>query len=230
MGAAVRRFLRILAEISLYLKGCIVKVSLAILLALILTPGVTSTTAQTPTTLSGFQVIAERQYAAETESTIDTTGDGVFLASARVYLFDNEQAAEPTWNTLVDAESIATDLGDEADDKLVREELEQMGDRGMALSISVELDAGATAEYRSVMTQRGAMIVTVTMIAGSADAATIADDIAAAMIDREPGTSPSVYDGYGASTGGVWEVFLPQDAEELTGLTAYLDKETRPSS
>ncbi len=201
--------------------------SIALLSLLVFTPTVQ---AQTPAALTGLQVIAERQYAAETESVIDTTSKGVFLASARVYLFDDEQAAEPAWDTLVDAESITADLGDDADDKLIRDELETMGDRGVALSVSIELDAGATAEYRSVMTQRGAMIVTVTVIAGSADAAKIADDIAAAMIDREPGTSPSVYDGYGASTGGVWDVFLPQDAEELTGLTAYLDKETRPGS
>lgn len=186
--------------------------------------------AQTPTAIAGLQVVPEPQYASETESTIDTTTDGVYLVSARVYLFDDEDAASPAWETLVSADSITTDLGDEAEDKLIREELDDLGDRGMAISVSVELAEGEWAEYRSVMTQRGAMIVTVTAITGSADAAMIADDIAGEMIEREPSTAPSVYDGYGASTGGVWDVFLPQDADQLTGLTAYLDKETRPSN
>lgn len=210
------------------LKGQIVKLFISFLLAVfLLTPSVS---AQTPTAITGLQVIAERQYASETETAIDTTKDGVYLVSARVYLFDDEAAAAPAWETLVSAESITTDLGDDAENKLVREELKDVGDRGLAMSVSVELEKGETAEYRSVMIQREAMIVTVTAIAGSVDSAKIADDIAGAMIERDPSTAPAVFDGYGASTGGVWDVFLPQNAKELSGLTAYMDKETRPSN
>lgn len=186
--------------------------------------------AQTPAAISGLQVIAERQYADETRGPIDTSSDGVFLASARVYLFDSPEDAESTWDTLAAAESIERDLSEE-DDTVSYEkfEVEDLGDRAMVVSLSAEISENETGAFRTMIVQQGEMIVTVTVIAGSMGAAEIADDIAAAMIEREPGDDAAVYDGNGSSSGGVWEVFLPSDADELGDLKSYADKETRPA-
>ena len=186
--------------------------------------------AQTPVAIEGLEVIAERQYATDVSGTVDSSSDAVFLASARVYLFDSMPNADSTWETLIAAESVAADLPE--DDESVtyeRIELEEVGDRGMVLSLSAELADDETAVFRTVIIQQGEMIVTVTVIASSVEAAEIADDIATVMAERKPGEDESVYDGNGRSTGGVWEVFLPADADELGELRSYADKETRPS-
>lgn len=185
--------------------------------------------AQTPVVIEGLQVIAERQYAVDTQGAIDTSGEGVFLASARVYLFDDVKNADSTWKTLVANESVEKDLP--KDDSVVYEktELDDIGDRAMALHIEATMDNGEQGTFRTVITQRDAMIVTATVIAGSPEGAARADEIATAMIERDPSDTESVYDGLGSSTGGVWDVFLPADADELKGLTAYADKETRPA-
>lgn len=186
--------------------------------------------AQTPVAIDGLQVIAERQYSTDPTQPIDTGDDAVFLASARVYLFDSPEHAESTWETLTAAESIEQDLPED-DDSVTFEktELEDVGDRAMVISLSAELSEGDTGVFRTAIIQRGAMIVTVTAIAGSVESAQIADNIAIAMIDRELGESDAEYDGMGESTGGMWEIFLPADAEELGDLHAYADKETRPA-
>lgn len=187
--------------------------------------------AQTPVAIDGLQVIAERQYATDPAATIDTSEGGVFLVSARVYLFDSPEDSDSTWATLVAAESMERDIPLD-DDSITYEktEMEDVGDRGMILSLTADIDDGETGAFRTVLIQNGSMIVSVTAIAGSTDDATIADDIATAMSEREPGDDEAEYDGTGASTGGVWDVFLPTDAEELGDLQAYADKETRPAA
>jgi hypothetical protein len=186
-------------------------------------------TAQTPVVIEGLQVIAERQYAVDTQGAIDTSGEGVFLASARVYLFEDAENADSTWKTLVANESVEKDLPD--DDSVVykKTELDDVGDRATALHIEATMDNGEQGTFRTVIAQRDAMIVTATVIAGSSKSAERADEIATAMIERDPSDTEPTYDGLGSSTGGVWDVFLPADADELKGLTAYADKETRPA-
>lgn len=210
------------------LKGFTLKFSLLLASIFLLLPQISH--AQTPTAIAGLEVIAERQYATDVSGTIETSSNNVFLASARVYLFSNADDAESTWEALTAAESIEDDL-DEGDDSVTYEKIEvdDIGDRAMVLSLTADISDEETGAFRTMMIQQGAMIVTVTVIAGSAESAEIADDIAIAMIEREPGDNESVYDGNGGSTGGVWEIFLPADAEELGDLKAYADKETRPA-
>lgn len=186
--------------------------------------------AQTPVAIDGLEVIAERQYASDPGATIDTLDGGVYLASVRVYLFATPDDAESTWDTLVAAESVAGDLPE--DDPSVsyeKTEVEDVGDRATVLSLSAEISEGETGAFRTMIVQQDTMIVTVTAIAGSVEEAEVADAIATSMIEREPGESESEYDGMGGSTGGVWEIFLPADADELGELQAYADKETRPA-
>lgn len=186
--------------------------------------------AQTPVALEGLDVIAERQYATDPQGTIDADSGGVFLASVRVYLFDSPESAESTWDTLVAAESVESDLP-EGDDSFTYEktELDDVGDRAMILSLSADISEDETGAFRTMIVQKESTIVTVTAIASSVEDAKIADDIAMAMIEREPGDGEAEYDGTGSSTGGVWEIFLPEDADELGDLQAYADKETRPA-
>jgi len=189
----------------------------------------TTASAQTPVAIEGLQVIAERQYAAETGNAIDTEQDGVYLVSARVYQFDSREHADSTWETLVSADVVAADIPED-DESISYEttELEDIGDRATVLSLSAEMEDNRVGAFRTMVIQEDAIIITVTVIAGSTEAATVADHIAIAMSKRNAGDSESTYDGTGKSTGGVWDIFLPADAEELAGLTAYADKETRP--
>lgn len=186
--------------------------------------------AQTPVVIEGLEVIAERQYAVETQDTIDTSTGGVFLVSARVYLFDKADNANSTWDTLVANESVEKDLPNDDSVKYEKTEREDVGDRAMVLHIETSEGAGEPGAFRTIIIQRDSMIVTATVIAGSSESAAIADEIGKAMIEREPGENDSIYDGTGKSRGGVWDVFLPADAEPLQGLMAYADKETRPSN
>lgn len=205
------------------------RIALYLLLTLIfLLPQVT--TAQTPVALDGLNVIAERQYIAEGADEIDTSSEGVMLVTARVYLLDEPEAAESTWETLVAAQTIEDDLPED-DDSFTYEkiELEDVGDRAVVLNLSAKISESETGVFRTIMIQQGTTIVTVNAIAGSTEAVEIADSIAKAMIQREPGDGDSTYDGMGASTGGVWEVFLPADADELAGLDAMADRETHPA-
>lgn len=189
-----------------------------------------TTLAQTPIAIDGLQIIAERQYATAPDQPLDADAEGLFVVSARVYLFDSPDHAETTWDTLVAAESIEQDLPED-DDSVTYEktELEDVGDRAMVLSLSAEMPEGDTGAFRTVIIQNETMIVTVTAIASSVEAAEAADVIAIAMSEREPADTEAEYDGLGGSTGGVWEIFLPVDAEELGDLQAYADKETRPA-
>ncbi len=198
------------------------------LVVLLFSPAITH--AQTPAAIEGLEFILERQYASDTEGALDPDSEGVYLVSARVYQFDAAENADSTWETLVAAESVAADIPED-DDSVSYEstELEDVGDRATVLSLSAELDGGRVGAFRTIIIQTDATIVTVTAIAGSSDAALIADDIGIAMSEREAGDDDTNYDGMGGSTGGGWEIFLPADAEELGGLQAYADKETRPA-
>ena len=186
--------------------------------------------AQTPVAIEGLQVIAERQYASETEGTIDTSGDGAFLVSVRVYVFDSSDHADSTWGTLVANESVERDLPDDDSVNYEKTELDDLGDRAMAINLEAELAQGDTGVFRTIIAQRDAMIVTANVVAGSPDGAKLAEEMVAEMIERDPADSESDYDGMGGSTGGVWEVFPPADSDILEGLTPYADKETRPTN
>lgn len=196
-------------------------------LLLLLVPG--SARAQTPVAIEGLQVIAERQYATESDAPIDTSTDAVFLASARVYLFDEESQADSTWETLTAADVVAQQIPED-DESISYEttELEDVGDRAVVINLNAELE-DATGIFRTVIIQNGTAIITVTVIAGSQEAAEIADEIAIAMSEREVGDGEAKYDGLGNSTGGVWEIFLPEDSDTLGDLKPYADKETRPA-
>lgn len=190
----------------------------------------TAAAAQTPVALEGLQVIAERQYAAETEGNIDTSGEGVFMLSVRVYVFDEADNADSTWDLLVANESVEQDLPDDDSVSYEKTELEDIGDRAMAINLEAEMAEDNTGVFRTVIAQRDAMIVTVNVVAGSPDGARLADDLLAEMIERDPSDSESNYDGMGGSTGGVWDVFPEADTESLQGLIPYADKETRPAN
>lgn len=118
-------------------------------LLMLLTPALAA--AQTPVAIEGLKVIAERQYAVQTEGAIDTSGEGVFLASARVYLFEDAESADSTWETLVANESVEKDLPD--DDSVVykKDELDDVGDRAMILHIEATMDNGEQGTFRTVI-------------------------------------------------------------------------------
>ena len=112
-------------------------------------------------------MIAERQYASETEGTIDTSGDGAFLVSVRVYVFDSSDHADSTWGTLVANESVERDLPDDDSVNYEKTELDDLGDRAMAINLEAELAEGDTGVFRTIIAQRDAMIVTANVVAGS---------------------------------------------------------------
>lgn len=230
-GAAVSFIFRILAGCNSAqnsrkawaLKALFFATSLLLLLIPV------SAHAQTPVAIEGLQVIAERQYATDSDAPFDTSTDDVFLASARVYLFDDEVQAESTWETLTAADVVAQQIPEDNESiSYETTELEGVGDRAVVINLNAELEE-ATGVFRTVIIQNGTAIITVTVIAGSQDSAAIADDIAMAMSERDAGEDEAIYDGTGKSTGGVWEIFLPADSDVLGDLKPYADKETRPA-
>lgn len=200
--------------------------AIALLFVLAFIPG--ASWAQTPRVIEGLIVIAERQYAMDPDAPITTEGGGIFLATARVYQFDTEEHANPVYGELVKAEGLTAQLpANDTSVKLHSAEIAGVGDRATVLNL-VTTDT-SLGKFRMVIAQDEAVLVTVTIIAGSDDAVQAAEEIARVMIEREPGTSASTFNAHGASSGGVWDVFPTTDAPELRGLQSFQDKEIRPA-
>lgn len=201
---------------------------LAALLIMIMMLIPSTISAQTPVPMTGLKVIAERQYAASTDQPLETAGDGVLLLTVRVYQFENEEQANPVFETLVEAEGVTSQLPKDGSVTLETTDLKDVGHRGVILNLEAGSQNDRLGYFRTAIVQNESLIVNVTVIAGSPESSEKAEAIAAAMLEREVGSGETVYEGTGKSTGGVWDLFLEPEDSLLEGLTAYQDKEIRP--
>jgi hypothetical protein len=199
----------------------------ALLLSLALTlPAVAQTPAATPETLPGLQYVAARQYAPDPSQPINAEDEGLYLLSVRIYHFDSEAHADNGWESTVESTTIQDQLPEASDTVQFEEvDIDDLGDRAWATTLSAETPEGATGFFRLVYVQDGEMLYTLNAIAGSDEATMKADELAAYLVDAEPGDAEPVYSPDGTSTGGTWDLLPASDDDVLGDLIAYSDAE-----
>lgn len=204
---------------------------LPLLLALLLAmPAAAQTPAAspgaTPETLAGLEYVAARQYAPDPSQPIDRESEGVFILTVRIFQFDSEEHADAGWESTVESTAIETDVPMESD-KVAYEEVEiaDLGDRAWATTLAADTPEGDTGYFRLVYVQDGDRLYTLNAIAGSAEATLVTDDLAAFMVDAEPGEGEVRFSEDGTSTGGAWDLLPAADDEVLGGLQAFADAE-----
>lgn len=180
----------------------------------------------TPETLPGLEYVAARQYAPAPTEQIDTDSGAVFILSVRIYVFDSEEHANAGWESTVSSTAIESDVPMESD-KVVYEEIEidGLGDRAWGTTLSAETPEGDTGHFRLVYVQDGDRLYTLNAIAGSVEATLVTDEIAAHMVDAEPGDGEVQFSEDGTSTGGVWDLLPGADDEILGEMEAFADAE-----
>lgn len=180
----------------------------------------------TPETMTGLEYVAARQYAPTPDEGIDVESGALFVLSVRIYVFDSEAHADAGWESTVSSTAIESDVPMESDKVEYEEiEIEGLGDRAWATTLSAETPEGDTGHFRLVYVQDGDRLYTLNAIAGSADATLVTDELAAFMVEAEPGDGEAQFNDDGTSTGGVWEL-LPEAGDEiLGGMEAFADAE-----
>ena len=187
-------------------------------------PGATPDTL--PDTLPGLEYVAARQYAPDPSQPIDPESESVFVLTVRIFEFDSEEHANAGWESTVESTAIQADVPTDSD-KVAYEEIEiaDLGDRAWATTLAAETPEGDTGYFRLIYVQDGARLYTLNAIAGSAEATLVTDELAAAMVEAEPGDGEVRFSGDGTSSGGVWDL-LPQPGDEVLGdLQAFADAE-----
>lgn len=189
-------------------------------------PALAQTPAATPETLPGLQYVAARQYAPNPSQPIDAEDEGLYLLSVRIYQFDTEAHADNGWESTVESTTIRDQLPEASETVQFEEvDIDDLGDRAWATTLSAETPEGSTGFFRLVYVQDGEMLYTLNAIAGSDEATMKADELAAYLVDAEPGDSEPMFSPDGTSTGAVWDL-LPADGDEILGdLVAYSDAE-----
>lgn len=204
---------------------------IALLLALLMTAPATAQTPgaspqATPETLAGLEYVAARQYAPDPTQPIDTQSDAVYILTVRIYVFDSEEHADAGWESTVSSTAIQSDVPMDSDKVEYEEiEVEGIGDRAWATTLSAETPEGDTGYFRLIYVQDGDMLYTINAIAGSAETTMVTDELATMMVDAEPGDGDVQFNEDGTSTGGVWDLF-PAGDDALPGeLQAFADAE-----
>jgi hypothetical protein len=204
---------------------------LALLLALLLAMPASAQTpvsspGATPETLAGLEYVAARQYAPDPSQPIDRESEGVFILTVRIFQFDSEEHANAGWESTVESTAIEADVPAESD-KVAYEEVDiaDLGDRAWATTLAAETPEGDTGYFRLVYVQDGDRLYTLNAIAGSAEATLVTDELAAFMVDAEPGADEVQLAEDGTSTGGAWDLLPGADDELLGDLQAFADGE-----
>lgn len=207
---------------------------LLLLLTTLLALSATAAGAQTPSpqaspasdTLPGLEYVAARQYAPDPASPIDMEDEGLYLLTVRIYAFDTEENANGGWESTVESSTIESDIPTDSDKVQYEEaELDGLGDRAWVTTLAAETPEGDTGYFRLIYVQDGEYLYTLNAIAGSADATMITDDIAAYMVEQDPGDGDVTLNQDGSSTGGVWDLLPASDDDVLGDLVAFADAE-----
>lgn len=203
----------------------------ALLLSLLLvvptsaqTPG--ASPQATPETLPGLEYVAARQYAPDPSQPIDTEDEGVYILSVRIYAFDSEAHADTGWESTVNSTTIESQIPTDSDKVAYEEEdIDGLGDRARVVTLSAETPEGDTGYFRLVYVQEGTFLYTMSAIAGTAEPTMITDDLAAYMVEAEPGEGEVQFAADGTSTGGAWDLLPAAGEEPIAELTAFADAE-----
>ena len=177
-------------------------------------------------TLPGLQYVAARQYAPDPSAPVDKDDEGLFLLTVRIYRFDTEEHANGGWDATVESSTIESQIPTDSDKVQYEEaEIDDLGDRAWVTTLAAETPQGDTGFFRLIYVQEGAYLYTLNAIAGSEEATRVADDIAAYMVEQDPGDGDVAFDEDGSSTGGAWDLLPAGNDDVLGGLIAFADAE-----
>jgi hypothetical protein len=148
----------------------------------------------------------------------------------RIYAFNSEEHADAGWESTVESTTIESQIPTGSDKvEFQEQEIDDLGDRAWATILSAETPDGETGYFRLVYVQDGPMLYTLSAIAGSADATAVTDDLARAIVERDPSNDEVRFNPDGSSNGGVWDLLPPTDHDALTGLIPFADSEHTPT-
>lgn len=179
------------------------------------------------TEFDGLDGTYSRQYAKNPSETLDLASDEPFMVSARIFAFDSDDHAKDAWKPLLDVahSQMTFDPSDDSVD-LKEDDVDDLGDQAHAIWLHASIQDGATGYFRMLVVRDGANIFLVSTIAGAEKSTALADDMAAFMVEHEPGEGDGTVDVTGGSTGGLWELFPKKGDPVLGDLAPYEDAAT----
>lgn len=203
-------------------------------------------TAQTPAAneippideFDGIEAAVDRTWGPDIAQMLAATPDlqpedieqGVTVLSAMVLRFDTEEnagAGYDTFQTGIGSQLLAMAQG--GTPTVSNEPLSDLGDVASAATLTTTTPEQET-YLRFVLVQEGQYVVLTYALATTSDEATIADDLAAYVVnDGEEQGDEAIYVAEGASSGGLWGFMPPDDNELLGDLVPISDQTLYPA-
>ncbi len=179
-----------------------------------------------PSLLEGIELAVSRDWSVDFETMMMTSPEaemdmsGLFLVSASVMQFDNDDNASAAYQLYLDegVASITSDLLMEGEDAEITESEVDLGDEAYQVDL-VSTTAEEEGAFRVTFAREGNYVFLVFAIAMDADSASLATDILDYMVNEgEPSDGEGTFDEEGGSEGGLWDVFPANDHPALEGV------------
>ena len=203
-------------------------------------------TAQTPAaneippieSFEGLEAAVDRTWGPDIAGMVAATPDlqpedieqGVTVLSAMVLRFDSEEnalAAYDTFQTGIGSQLLAMAQG--GTPTVSDESLSDLGEVASATTLTTTTPEQET-YLRFVLAQEEQYVFLTYALATTSDEATIADDLAAYVVnDGEEQGDEAIYVAEGASTGGLWGFMPSDDTVLLRGLVPISDQTLYPT-
>lgn len=178
-----------------------------------------------PGQLEGIEMAVSRDWAVNFETMMmspeaEMDATGLFLVSASVMRFDNDDNASAAYQLYLDegVASITNDPDLAGEDSEITESEIDLGDEAYQVDLVSTVEEGESS-FRVTFAREGNFVYLVLAIAMDSDSATLATDILEYMVNEgEPGEGEGTFNEEGGSEGGIWDVFPPNDHPALEGV------------
>lgn len=178
-----------------------------------------------PGQLEGIEMAVSRDWAVNFETMMmspeaEMDATGLFLVSASVMRFDNDDNASAAYQLYLDegVASITNDPDLAGEDSEITESEIDLGDEAYQVDLVSTVEEGESS-FRVTFAREGNFVYLVLAIAMDSDSATLATDIIEYMVNEgEPGEGEGTFNEEGGSEGGIWDVFPPNDHPALEGV------------
>lgn len=178
-----------------------------------------------PGQLEGIEMAVSRDWAVNFETMMmspeaEMDATGLFLVSASVMRFDNDDNASAAYRLYLDegVASITNDPDLAGEDSEITESEIDLGDEAYQVDLVSTVEEGESS-FRVTFAREGNFVYLVLAIAMDSDSATLATDIIEYMVNEgEPGEGEGTFNEEGGSEGGIWDVFPPNDHPALEGV------------
>ncbi|MBA3274433.1 MAG: hypothetical protein H0T72_01470 [Chloroflexia bacterium] len=206
-----------------------------------------SSAAQTPAAdeippideFEGIEAAVDRTWGQDIEGMLAATPDlqpedfqgGVTVLNAMVLRFDSEENALAAYDTFQSGiGSQLLEMAQGGTPTVSDEPISDLGDVASAVTLTTTTPEQET-YLRFVLAQEGQYVFLTYALATTSDEATIADDLAAYVVnDGEEQGDEAIYVAEGASTGGLWGFMPSDDTVLLRGLVPISDQTLYPAS